>query len=194
MWKGLKDTTNYKTLPPSTLENQQLADDFNEFYCRFGKTPHTRPEHLSTQPLIPPATPSPPHLHWKQVKMTCARSSERTKGKHQDQTVCHQPALKPVLTSWPPSSQRSSTDHWSCAKSPHDSNALPSSPSKKWTTDDTTLIGLIQNGDESAYRREVKELAVWCSLNNLELNTIKTVKMIVDFRRTPPPDSIYCIR
>ncbi len=35
--------------------------------------------------------------------------------------------------------------------------------------DDTTLIGLIQDGDESAYRQEVKELAVWCSLNNLDL-------------------------
>ncbi len=53
--------------------------------------------------------------------------------------------------------------------------------------DDTTLIGLIQDGDESAYRQEVKELAVWCSLNNLELNTPKTVEMIVDFRRNPSP-------
>ncbi len=52
--------------------------------------------------------------------------------------------------------------------------------------DDTTLIGLIQDGDESAYRQEVKELAVWCSLKNLELNTLKTVEMIVDFRRNPP--------
>ncbi len=51
--------------------------------------------------------------------------------------------------------------------------------------DDTTLIGLIQDGDDSAYRQEVKELAVWCSINNLELNTLKTVEMIVDFRRTP---------
>ncbi len=53
-------------------------------------------------------------------------------------------------------------------------------------TDDTTLIGLIQDSDESAYRQEVKELAVWCSLNNLELNTLKTVEMIVDFRSNPP--------
>ncbi len=45
--------------------------------------------------------------------------------------------------------------------------------------DDTTVIGLIQDGNKSAYRQEVKELAVWCSLNNLELNTLKTVKMIV---------------
>ncbi len=49
--------------------------------------------------------------------------------------------------------------------------------------DDTILIDLIQDGDESAYRQEVKELAVWCSLNNMELNTLKTVDMIVDFRR-----------
>ncbi len=49
--------------------------------------------------------------------------------------------------------------------------------------DDTTLIGLIQNGDESSYRQKVKELPVWCTLNNLELNTLKTLEMIVDFRR-----------
>ncbi|KAI2657165.1 putative RNA-directed DNA polymerase from transposon BS [Labeo rohita] len=39
--------------------------------------------------------------------------------------------------------------------------------------DDTTVIGLIKDGDESAYRQEVKELAVWCSYNNLELNILK---------------------
>ncbi len=42
------------------VENQQLADDLNEFYCRFEKTPHTSSEHLSTQPLTPPATPLSP--------------------------------------------------------------------------------------------------------------------------------------
>ncbi len=39
--------------------NQQLAEDLNEFYCRF-ETPHTRPDHLSTQPLTPPVTPLSP--------------------------------------------------------------------------------------------------------------------------------------
>ncbi len=38
--------------------------------------------------------------------------------------------------------------------------------------DNTTLIGLIQYDDESAYRQQVKELAVRCSLDNLELNTL----------------------
>ncbi len=52
---------NYKTPSPSTVENQQLGDDLNEFYCRFEKkTPHTRTENLSPQPLIPPATPLSP--------------------------------------------------------------------------------------------------------------------------------------
>ncbi len=49
VWKGMKDITSYKTPSPSTLENQQLADDLNEFYCRFEKTPFT-----------PPATPLSP--------------------------------------------------------------------------------------------------------------------------------------
>ncbi len=79
--------------------------------------------------------------------------------------------------------------------SPHCTS--PSTPTTKRTSkdpsvkllkfaDDATLIGLIQDSDESAYRQEVKELAVWCSLNNLELNTLKTVEMIMDFRRNPP--------
>ncbi len=91
--KGLKEITNYKTPSPSTVENQQQADNLNEFYCRFEKTPHTRSEHLSTQPLTPPATPlSPPHLQFKSAKMRCARASRSRKGKkHQAQTVSHQP-------------------------------------------------------------------------------------------------------
>ncbi|KAK3572430.1 hypothetical protein QTP86_032650 [Hemibagrus guttatus] len=51
---------------------------------------------------------------------------------------------------------------------------------------DDTVIGLIQDGDESAYRQEIEQLAAWCSRNNLELNTLKTVEMIVDFRRNTP--------
>ncbi|KAI2659844.1 hypothetical protein H4Q32_022390 [Labeo rohita] len=47
---------------------------------------------------------------------------------------------------------------------------------------DTTVIGLIKDGDESAHRQEVEQLDVWCSHNNLELNTLKTG----DFRRNPP--------
>ncbi|KAK0143009.1 RNA-directed DNA polymerase from mobile element jockey [Merluccius polli] len=49
--------------------------------------------------------------------------------------------------------------------------------------DDTTLIGLISGGDESAYRWEADHLVTWCNRNNLELNALKTVEMVVDFRK-----------
>ncbi len=49
-----------------------------------------------------------------------------------------------------------------------------------------TPIGLIQDGDESAYRQEVKELAVWCSLNNLELNRSKQWRWSWTSGDTPP--------
>ncbi|KAL0167353.1 hypothetical protein M9458_039197, partial [Cirrhinus mrigala] len=81
--------------------------------------------------------------------------------------------------------------HWRssgmCSLS-HNNDCTSKDPSVKLLkfADDTTLIGLIQDGEESAYRQEVKELAVWCSHNNLELNTLKTVEMIIDFRRNPP--------
>ncbi|KAI5611327.1 extracellular calcium-sensing receptor-like [Silurus asotus] len=43
-----------------------------------------------------------------------------------------------------------------------------------------------QPHDESAYRQEIQELAVWCNHHNLELNMFKTVEMNVDFGRNPP--------
>ena len=53
--------------------------------------------------------------------------------------------------------------------------------------DDTTLIGLISGGDESAYRWEIDHLVTWCTQNNLELNALKTLEMVVDFRKNPAP-------
>ncbi len=47
VWKCVKNITNYKTPSPSTVENQQLADDLNEFHCRFEKTPFTTPHSSS---------------------------------------------------------------------------------------------------------------------------------------------------
>ena len=45
------------------------------------------------------------------------------------------------------------------------------------------MVGLISDGDETAYREEVQSLTTWCSANNLALNTTKTKEIIVDFRR-----------
>ncbi|KAI5107608.1 gastrula zinc finger protein XlCGF28.1-like, partial [Silurus meridionalis] len=52
--------------------------------------------------------------------------------------------------------------------------------------DDTSVISLIQDGDdgllyETAYLQEVKNLEGWCQENNLLLNVSKTKELIVDF-------------
>ena len=57
----------------------------------------------------------------------------------------------------------------------HDSNTIIK------FADDTTMVGLITNNDETAYREEVRDLTVWCKDNNLSL--IKTKEMIVYYRK-----------
>ncbi|KAK3543884.1 hypothetical protein QTP70_030263 [Hemibagrus guttatus] len=326
VWKGLKDITNYKTPSPSTEANQQLAEDLNEFYCRFetaGLTPHAPSEHLSTKPLAtpPPAlqiseddvhqiflkqkrrkAPGPDGITPACLK-TCAdqlafifsqifnrslelcevpaffkrstiipipkkpkitgindyrsdalmcvvmKSFERLVlaylknitglhfiQQHLDKSgtyvrllfvdfslafntiiptllqtkltqlsvpssICqwitsfltdrHQLVKLGKFTSY--SCTTSTGAPQGCVLSPllfslytNDCTSTDLSVKLLKFTDDTTVISLIQDGDESAYRQEVEQLAAWCSFNNLELNTLKTVEMIVDFRRNTP--------
>ncbi|KAI4886925.1 hypothetical protein NFI96_030443 [Prochilodus magdalenae] len=49
--------------------------------------------------------------------------------------------------------------------------------------DDTTIVGLISNNNEEAYREEVSFLTHWCRENNLSLNVNKTKELVVDFRK-----------
>ncbi|KAI4889636.1 hypothetical protein NFI96_003622 [Prochilodus magdalenae] len=66
----------------------------------------------------------------------------------------------------------------------HDCAAMHSSNHIIKFADDTTVVGLINKNDESAYREEVQRLTDWCRTNNLSLNVDKTKEMVVDFRRT----------
>ncbi|KAL0173659.1 hypothetical protein M9458_029627, partial [Cirrhinus mrigala] len=335
VWKGLKAITNYKTPTPSTEVNQQLAEDLNEFYCRF-EIPHTRSDHLLTQPLTPPTNPSspPPALQISEDEVRQVfRKNKRRKAPGPDSVtpaclktcadqlapifsqifnrsleLCEVPScfkrstiipvpkkpkmtglndyrpvaltsvimksleklvlaylkditgplLDPLQFAYRPnrsvddavnmglhfilqhldrpgtyvrilfvdfssafntiiptllqtklnsslqqlvrmgtlmsSSRTTNTGApQGCVLSPllfslYTNDCTSKDPSVKLLkfADDTTLIGLIQDGEESAYRQEVEQLAVWCSLNNLELNMLKTVEMIIDFRRNPP--------
>jgi hypothetical protein len=58
----------------------------------------------------------------------------------------------------------------------------PTPPPFKFA-DDTTVVGLITDNNETAYREEVRDLAVWCQDNNLSLKVIKTKERIVDYRK-----------
>ena len=44
--------------------------------------------------------------------------------------------------------------------------------------DDTAVLGLITDDDDTAYREEVRDLAVWCQDNNLSLNVSKIMELI----------------
>ena len=44
----------------------------------------------------------------------------------------------------------------------------------------TTPTPSLRYNDETAYREEVRDLAVWCQDNNLSLNVSKTKELIVD--------------
>ncbi len=65
----------------------------------------------------------------------------------------------------------------------HDCTATHNSNLLVNFVDDTTIIGLISDDEESAYRDEVNTLAQWCQSNNLSLNVNKTKELIVDYRR-----------
>ncbi len=74
-----------------------------------------------------------------------------------------------------------------CVLSPllytHDCAATHSSNVIVKFADDTTVIGLITDNDETAYRAEVITLTKWCQENHLSLNIDKTKELVVDFRR-----------
>uniref|UniRef100_A0A4W6DNS9 Reverse transcriptase domain-containing protein n=1 Tax=Lates calcarifer TaxID=8187 RepID=A0A4W6DNS9_LATCA len=52
--------------------------------------------------------------------------------------------------------------------------------------DDTTVVGLIRDDNDLAYREEVEQLVDWCKDNSLILNVDKTKELIVDFRENQP--------
>ena len=63
----------------------------------------------------------------------------------------------------------------------HDCTARHDSNTTKFA-DDTTVVGLITDNNETAFREVVRDLTVWKD-NNLFLNMIKTTVMIVCCRR-----------
>ncbi|KAM3876288.1 FRAS1-related extracellular matrix protein 1b [Diretmus argenteus] len=68
----------------------------------------------------------------------------------------------------------------------HDCVATQSSNTIVKFADDTAVVGLISNGDETAYRKEVEALEQWCQDNHLSLNVSKTKEVIVDYGDPPP--------
>ncbi len=68
----------------------------------------------------------------------------------------------------------------------HDCTATHSSNVIVKFADDMTVVGLITDNDETAYREEVHALTRWCQEKHLSLNINKTKELVVDFRRQKP--------
>ncbi len=65
----------------------------------------------------------------------------------------------------------------------HDCTAKFSSNHIIKFADDTSVVGLISNNDETHYREEVAQLVEWCGANKLSLNVSKTKEVVLDFRQ-----------
>ncbi len=63
----------------------------------------------------------------------------------------------------------------------HDCTAKFSSNHIIKLADDTSVVGLISNNDETHYREEVAQLAERCGANSLSLNVSKTKEVVMDF-------------
>jgi hypothetical protein len=56
------------------------------------------------------------------------------------------------------------------------------------------VVGLITDDDETVYREEVRDLAVWCQDHNLSFNVSKTKELIMDYRKWRAEERPYSHR
>ncbi|KAI4903024.1 hypothetical protein NFI96_010063 [Prochilodus magdalenae] len=50
-------------------------------------------------------------------------------------------------------------------------------------SDDSAIVGLITNEEDSEYRELIQDFVDWCLQNHLQINAGKTKELVVDFRR-----------
>ncbi|XP_068129566.1 zinc finger protein 420-like [Hyperolius riggenbachi] len=226
VWKGLRAATNFKPAPQTVTPSTRLAEELNEFYCRFEKPPNQPASQTSpTPPSGELVALAPGAVQESEVLRHLRRLNPRKSSGPDDfssafNTICPdilitnltQLGIDPSLRAWIKDFLTNRTqqvklgNYYSsvrttntgapqgCVLSPllfslYTNNCISSADSVKVIkfADDTTIIGLIGSNGEHEYRSEVERIWKWCSDNNLVLNTAKTVELVVDFRRNPPP-------
>ncbi|KAI4898460.1 hypothetical protein NFI96_011945, partial [Prochilodus magdalenae] len=61
-------------------------------------------------------------------------------------------------------------------------------------SDDSAIVGLITNEEDSEYRELIQDFVDWCLQNHLQINVGKTKELVVDFRRCRHPPQLVNIR
>ncbi|KAI3358706.1 hypothetical protein L3Q82_015114 [Scortum barcoo] len=171
MWRGIKTITDYKSTDQLVSHDSTLPDTLNTFYACFD-TPGSRESvHLplagrTTSASSPAAAPTLTHLQLPNtyVRMLFVDFSSAFNTVIPDKLI-----LKLHNLGLP-----SSLCHWI-------RDFLTNRP--QVFADDTTIVGLISDNDETHYREEIQHLTQWCSNNKLVLNASKTKEVIVDYRR-----------
>lgn len=111
-----------------TETNQHLAEDLNEFYCRFEKQKpgfkaHTRSDRLTAQPSTPHYCFSVLNLQWGRVQSLQEAEEKESQRSIRCLSSLPQSLCGPAITHLHTDLQQI----WRCVKSPPASNAPPSS-------------------------------------------------------------------
>ncbi|KAI4881116.1 hypothetical protein NFI96_026359, partial [Prochilodus magdalenae] len=61
-------------------------------------------------------------------------------------------------------------------------------------SDDSAIVGLITNEEDSEYRELIQDFVDWCLQNHLQINAGKTKELVVDFRRCRHPAPLVNIQ
>ncbi len=134
VWKAWKPSPATRPLPPALRPINNWLKTWTVFTVGFKNkslvwhpTPTDHPTNtaINTLPLPPPTVSQPVIKICEEDVSKVFRRQKIRKAKAQTGSL--QPASKPVLFSYHPSSHWSLIDHWSCVKSPPASNAPPSS-------------------------------------------------------------------
>ncbi|KAI4877474.1 hypothetical protein NFI96_030848, partial [Prochilodus magdalenae] len=77
------------------------------------------------------------------------------------------------------------TGYWTTSPTEH--NTLPCHCHLQKFYDDSAIVRLITNEEDSEYRELIQDFVDWCLQNNLHINAGKTKELVVDFRRCRHP-------
>ncbi|KAL0168115.1 hypothetical protein M9458_036337 [Cirrhinus mrigala] len=196
LWQAIQTITDYKPPP------QALSDALNEFYARFEMQNDTPAQKLPTLPNNQALCLSPADVRKTlsrvntldplQFAYRTNRSTDNVISSTLHLALTHL-ENKDFYVRMLPQSVRvghKNLEHYHTEHSPllftlltHDCTAKFSSSHIIKLADDTMVVGLISNNDETPYREEVAQLVERCGANNLSLNVNKTKEVVMDFRR-----------
>ncbi|TWW59213.1 hypothetical protein D4764_06G0007430 [Takifugu flavidus] len=189
VWSGLRTITGFQKKGICSADgNVDQANELNQFFNRFDSSSPSpscpnipldnngSPSHLP-EPLTPLPTSSPSPLLTPYIDTNMSpippTGLSFTSSQGLPKELCSPPFLFTTYTA--DFQYHSETCHL-----------------QKYS-DDTVIVGYVENGQEDEYRDLVESFVRWSMENLLQLNVTKTKEMVVDFSKSKSPPSPVCI-